>query len=234
MPYFVAWSCIECDLIERTSEFVPEISHEHNGKIIQLKKLHDLLQPRGFNHRKGQVFACTYCGKEFYLKQSLIDRSNIKFCSHKHHILFMKKNAFRQNCKVCGKVFYCQPCQIEYRHRETCSNECRAIMHSRKAEEKRIKNGFTKHQVDRCLRASKKATEWRTAVFKRDDYACQICKTRGGYLEAHHIFPFAYYPELRFDVSNGTTLCRKCHDKTKLSFQEMRLIHAAAISNQTT
>lgn len=67
--------------------------------------------------------------------------------------------------------------------------------------------------------------EWRNSVFIRDDYTCQGCGVRGGYLEAHHIVPFreiqkrhgftnhveaAKCDEL-FDVNNGTTLCKECH-----------------------
>jgi len=55
---------------------------------------------------------------------------------------------------------------------------------------------------------------WREAVFQRDNWTCQKCGNRGGDLEAHHIKPFAYFPDLRFEVSNGQTLCRKCHQET--------------------
>jgi hypothetical protein len=55
---------------------------------------------------------------------------------------------------------------------------------------------------------------WRTAVFQRDDYTCQMCGQRGGRLQADHIKPYATYPDLRWDVSNGRTLCVPCHKKT--------------------
>lgn len=55
---------------------------------------------------------------------------------------------------------------------------------------------------------------WREAVFKRDDWTCVACKIRGGKLNADHIKPFAWFPELRFAIDNGRTLCVECHRKT--------------------
>lgn len=68
------------------------------------------------------------------------------------------------------------------------------------------KNEFERHGVHYKL--------WRESVFKRDDYTCQDCGARGGYLNADHIKPFAFYPELRYAIDNGKTLCIPCHAKT--------------------
>lgn len=64
-------------------------------------------------------------------------------------------------------------------------------------------------------RKSAQLKAWRIAVFERDDHTCLMCGRRGGILHVHHVHPFAKYPELRFDVNNGATLCAKpCHKKT--------------------
>lgn len=74
------------------------------------------------------------------------------------------------------------------------------------------KGGVT--PLNHIIRTSKEYKMWRLAVFERDNYTCQMCKKRGGYLEADHIKQFAHYPELRFSVDNGRTLCKECHKKT--------------------
>lgn len=56
--------------------------------------------------------------------------------------------------------------------------------------------------------------DWRRAVFERDDYTCQFCGGKGARIEADHIKPFAIFPDLRLELSNGRTLCKPCHRST--------------------
>lgn len=73
-------------------------------------------------------------------------------------------------------------------------------------------DGGFPNQKDRW---SPENSAWRTAVYERDGYKCQKCGRPGGsgnVLNAHHIKPWAKYPELRFELSNGMTLCSDpCH-----------------------
>jgi len=79
--------------------------------------------------------------------------------------------------------------------------------------------------------------DWKTSVFKRDDYTCQECGRRGWKISAHHIKPFSVifseflefynnfspiedketllrlstkYGEF-WNIGNGKTLCEDCH-----------------------
>jgi 5-methylcytosine-specific restriction endonuclease McrA len=63
------------------------------------------------------------------------------------------------------------------------------------------------------IRQSAEYREWRNAVLRRDNYTCIFCKSKFS-IEAHHIYSFAGFPELRFDMTNGLSLCRKCHQLT--------------------
>lgn len=74
------------------------------------------------------------------------------------------------------------------------------------------KGGVT--SANKVVRRSMQYRIWRTAVFERDDYTCQMCRVRGVEIHADHIKPFAFFPELRLEVSNGRTLCVPCHQKT--------------------
>jgi hypothetical protein len=79
------------------------------------------------------------------------------------------------------------------------------------------KGGIT--PKNELIRKSQEYKLWRKAVFERDNYTCVWCKAKNGegkavFLQADHIKPFAFYPELRFAIDNGRTLCVPCHKTT--------------------
>jgi len=79
------------------------------------------------------------------------------------------------------------------------------------------------------IRHSFKYRQWRSDVFTRDDFTCQDCGKRGVYVEAHHIEAFSDIIEFNdiktreqainceelWNINNGFTLCKDCHNKTK-------------------
>lgn len=79
------------------------------------------------------------------------------------------------------------------------------------------KGGLT--PLNQRIKNSPEYKLWREAVFIRDNYICVWCGITSGkgvkvVLNADHIKPFALFPELRFSIDNGRTLCVSCHKTT--------------------
>lgn len=72
------------------------------------------------------------------------------------------------------------------------------------------KGGITPERISK--RGSLYMRLAREACFERDNYTCRVCGTRGGRLNAHHIWPFHRFPERMYEVGNLITLCRDCHN----------------------
>jgi len=71
-----------------------------------------------------------------------------------------------------------------------------------------------------------KYKEWRKKVYSRDNNCCRWpnCNQKKK-LNAHHIKKWSEFPGLRFEVSNGITLCKYHHDLIK----NMEEIYAAVL-----
>lgn len=113
-----------------------------------------------------------------------------------------------KNCLECKKEFEVKNYRKDSAH--FCSQNC---SHKNRDEGKRTE--FKK------IRQSAEYKKWRTQVFERDGFSCQDCGVKNEIglgrtviLNADHIKPFAFFPELRFNLSNGKTLCESCHRKT--------------------
>lgn len=65
----------------------------------------------------------------------------------------------------------------------------------------------------KALRHTEEYQFWRNKVYARDNWTCQKCDQKLKNLIAHHIQSFKEYPNLRYDLNNGITLCKSCHKK---------------------
>lgn len=141
---------------------------------------------------------CTWCGAEFTVYPSTKDRMHCSLtCANREmaHAQIGVPNKKKGHVGIFNALY-----RKGYMERGELNKNYKG------------EDSLTKRNL--LIRVSKGFQEWRERVFKRDNYTCQMCNKRGGDLHAHHIKPFAKYPELRFDVNNGQTLCVTCHRTT--------------------
>lgn len=179
---------------------------------MTLRKTDTLLQSQGNKPRTGFVKVCFSCHVRFYVSPS---RAAALFCSTR-----CKNNTqirgSQLSCRQCGESYHRPPSQIKWRGTAFCSRRCKGefMSQAQLLSANPAWQGGVSSEHHR-LRASKAWRVWREQVYERDAYTCQFCGTVDGPLEPHHIFRFAFFPEFRFTVSNGVTLCRHCHQETK-------------------
>lgn len=162
---------------------------------------------------------CTVCGKDVTRKPSEFESDNL-FCSRKcyHEFDKMVKNKTTNKvtcvCSYCGKSFMRFPSQIKGKKYTYCDTNCKDKHNGE------LLSGEKHHRWNPDLteeerlerRKCKEYLNWREAVYRRDRYTCQCCgDNKGGNLVAHHILNFSEHEDLRTEVTNGITLCEKCH-----------------------
>ncbi len=152
--------------------------------------------PKRHKQRLGRSCKCKSCGRQFFS----IQRRN--YCAH-CATYGTKSNRV---CVICGQVFKSSVPQ------KTCSVKCHSVLKSEQQRgEKSHRWQGGKSLATAIFRGTFEYKNWRTSVFKRDDYTCQLCHERGGKLSAHHIRLFSQCPALALEVANGITLCWRCH-----------------------
>jgi len=144
---------------------------------------------------------CITCNKVFYKKKNTSLRewnTKSKYCSHSCYSSWLKNPELSKDWREkISTAHIGKPGYWTGKHRFFGDKHWS------------WKGGIT--PINIAIRNSIEYEEWRTKVFERDLYTCQKCDQKGGYLQADHIKRFADYPDLRFELSNGQTLCIDCH-----------------------
>lgn len=99
-------------------------------------------------------------------------------------------------------------------HKRNDSEECREKMRAARRDKfigpdnPNWKGGIQFRHPERGRYRNKM---WVKAVKDRDGWKCVGCGSTDD-LHAHHIKRWRDYPDLRYDVDNGATLCHPCHE----------------------
>lgn len=149
---------------------------------------------------------CLKCSRELFVKPSL---ARVVHCS--------------QSCAKRGRI---SPWKGHTASPETRRKQRLAKYGIRGPAHHNWKGGHSRTERNADMQRSD-YRRWRSSVFSRDGYSCAVCKRVGGHLNAHHIRPYAKFPELRYEVSNGISLCVVCH---KEAHKALRLGESMKIS----
>src|ERR1035437_6918113 len=165
------------------------------------------------NQKTGKWVKCEECGKKFYRTPSDVKRKT-KRCSKKCVNKYFERlykggwnitNGCREGWK---KIDQNDPQLREKRSQATKLAYKEGRLKPICGKDNWMwKGGIS--TLQNIERGKPQYAEWRKAVYKRDNYKCQHCGS-GKDLHSHHIKLFSKYPELRYNISNGLTLCRDC------------------------
>ena len=152
----------------------------------------------GHPNRKRVKRLCIYCDAEF----ETVPSSSKEYCSHQCYLDNIEAPTVEKVCLFCEKKFDIK--EYDSTHNKIyCSHSCFT------------KSNRTNRYKDH---AGGLATNWRRQILIRDENTCVECgaENEGNkkhFLHAHHIKSWKDFPDLRFELHNGVTLCVFCHSK---------------------
>lgn len=143
-------------------------------------------------------------------------------------VFFCSEKCWRDSKKVkCT----CKNCGINYVTTRTrgvtfCSKKCDGLFRVGKKRPAKVGEAISKGKLKgkqpantRVIRKTAKYYRFRDAIFSRDEKTCQICEKQG--TDVHHIIEMSKDKTKHFDIENGVTLCKECHD-IKVSKKERK------------
>ncbi len=168
---------------------------------------------------------------------NLFKKGHTIWVGRKHSL----ESKLKMSCNSEGK----KGRKVGFKH----SKETIAKMKESLSDEKHYnwKGGIT--PLNKKIRGLEESLKWRKYIFERDNHTCQECFLRGVRLEAHHKKPFKvifeqFLQEFNqfspledavilsriainykpfWDLTNGITLCKKCHKVASLTKIVMEL-----------
>ena len=235
-----SWRCKKCakEMISKNSAY--RFEHDYMSvKINLLSEDKELLTYKEYFKKDDYIsYRCLLCNKVSTIKFSSYmthdyscNSCRIKDIRNKRweHILELASDSnakiitnldeYQNGCDRitvlcnCGEIFDTNINEFIFGGKRQC-NQCGIVLRS--GENSPMWNGGVTPESEK-IRRSKEYIKWRNSVFLRDNYICQCCgEASGGNLNAHHIYNFSEYTNMRFDINNGITMCDACHNPNKV------------------
>lgn len=206
-------------------------------KIVKIYKIPTMIKcficKKEFKSIRGLSTHLFYCDTKKYpdynekrLKKFIPSRTGVKA----KHYRIKNMVAFKKVCSMGGKA---SPTKFKKGHK--VPQKCIDILRENSKKQRgknhpNWKGGISKERDK--IRFSEEGKFWRSEIFKRDNYTCVLCNSRGDMLNAHHIKRWADNSLLRLDLNNGITLCRKCHLLTHFKEKQYEKLFIRILENK--
>lgn len=129
----------------------------------------------------------------------------------------------KNKSEEAGKTYWLCKCDcgnselksIYYHHIVSgATRSCGCLEHPSGEQNGNWKGGLTPER--QLARSNGLYSNWRKEVYEKDWYTCQCCgRSKNIEKQAHHIYSFSEYDDLRYDIDNGITMCKECHYTTE-------------------
>ncbi len=163
---------------------------------------------------RGRVKKCLKCQNEFFWRPSMRVGEH---CSHRCASLGQKRTLGKR-----WKVADTSNMKMSPEHRRYLAalNKLRVgpLHHRWITDRTKLKKSGDSEKD----RRSSACVTWRLQIRTRDGWRCKIANEHcAGRLEVHHILGWTEFPELRYELNNGITLCHAHHPRGRA--EELRL-----------
>lgn len=189
------------------------------GRFCSAKCKNQYIVGRKHPRYKSRNIICDSCGVPFKT-----NRKNSMYCSVACKNNGLKKDKVNMVCVYCGGRYdIAQSAALWSKKRgrkhNFCSKDCQYSFYAGENSPAWIDDRDKLKNQDHSARWSSNMADWRRSVYVRDNYTCVMCNGRSSSgnpvtLNAHHVRTFSKHHELRFELSNGVSLCEKCHKLT--------------------
>lgn len=202
-----------------SAEHRANLSKSHLGKIPT--NLNQLLE-----YRKGRPLT-----EEHKLKIKLGNIGKKRSLETRKNISLSLVGRVPKNKGVGIKIYNCILCKKEFsnktKNRKYCGITCYRISNRGENNYRYIKDRkLVKLDTERGGPLHK---GWSKKVKHRDLYKCKVC-SKPGKVIAHHILSWKSHKQLRYEVSNGISLCKEHHPMTRKGEEEKIIYFQSLIS----
>jgi len=245
--FLTGWRCAECAGRRKLTIEIIRTEVEKLGYKLLTKRYINTSQKLQFSCSKGHKYFMTYahfysgqrCSECYGTKKYTLKQVREVFKNRGWKLLSLYYNNSKQKLKVkCNKGHITNTITLNNFLKGSGCDTCYKI-HNVGENNPSWNPNLT--DEDRIIeRNLAENVEWIKKVLKRDNYKCQCCGNKtSGNLNVHHLEGYHWCKELRFEVSNGVTLCKDCHKEfhrlfgTKWNTSEQFYIFLRNNNNET-